>query len=79
MDACSVPVGAPGKGGGVGDGGGRSRSVCWLRIQGSLQGRVLGRWMAQTGIDDGTREGLTTGERRSLGRLRKENWVSKEG
>ena len=36
------------------------------------------RWVAQTDIDAGRREGLTTAEREELSRLRRENRVLRE-
>ena len=38
----------------------------------------LSKWVKQTEIDAGEREGLTTDEREELGRLRRENRVLKQ-
>jgi transposase len=38
----------------------------------------LRKWVKQTEIDDGGRDGLTTDEREELGRLRRENRVLKQ-
>lgn len=55
----------------------RERAKPLERIADDLGISVSGlrRWMAQADIDDGHREGLTTGEREELRRLRKENRV----
>jgi transposase len=54
------------------------KSVAEVSRDLDLTETAVRRWVAQAEIDAGRREGLTTGEREELSRLRRENCVLRE-
>jgi transposase len=54
------------------------KSVAEVSRDLDLTETAVRRWVAQAEIDAGRREGLTTGEREELSRLRRENRVLRE-
>lgn len=53
----------------------RPKPIVQISADLGISESCLRRWMAQADVDEGKREGLTTGEREELVRLRKENRV----
>ncbi len=58
-----------------GEDGERLKAVADIARDLKISESCLRRWMAQDEIDDGTREGLSSKERRELSELRRENRV----
>ena len=66
----------------------KAETVALIRSAGKSVGQVcgdldlsetaVGRWVAQTEVDAGRRDGLTTAEREELARLRRENRVLRQ-
>ena len=54
------------------------RSIRQLAYELSIADQTLRNWIKQAEIDCGEREGLSTEERKELGRLRKENRILRE-
>ena len=54
------------------------KSVAHICRELDLSESAVHRWLAQTEIDEGQREGLTTTERQELGQLRKEVRILRE-
>jgi transposase len=54
------------------------KSIRQLAYELGISDQTLRNWVRQAEIDRGEREGLTTGEREELRRLRKENRILRE-
>lgn len=55
----------------------RAKPIAQIAADIGISESCLRNWLAQAGIDEGTREGLSTDERKELAALRRENRVLK--
>ena len=53
----------------------RAKPIAQIAADLGVAESALRRWMAQSDVDEGKKEGLTTAEREELARLRRENRV----